>query len=122
TPILTSARLLERRADAEAQEDIDVIIRQVKHIVRLVDDLLDVSRVARGRVKLTKTPMELATVVSRAVEATKPLINERHHSLTLAVPPNGFEIDADEVRLTQVISNLLTNAALYTPSHGTIVV
>jgi PAS domain S-box-containing protein len=121
-PILMSARLLERRGDAEAQYDLDVIIRQVKHIVRLVDDLLDVSRVARGRVTLTKTRLELATVVSRAVEATTPLIDDRQHRLTLSVPPNGLEVDADEVRLTQVISNLLTNAAQYTPTGGTIVV
>ena len=83
-PILTSARLLERRADADAQRDLEVIIRQVKHLVRLVDDLLDVSRVARGRVTLTKKRLELATVVSRAVEATGPLVEERRHRLELS--------------------------------------
>ena len=97
-----------------------MIIRQVKHLVRLVDDLLDVSRVARGRVTLTKTRLELATVVSRAVEATGPLVDERRHRLVLSVPPKGLEVEADEVRLTQVVNNLLTNAAHYTPPGGSI--
>ena len=119
-PILTSARLLERQGNAVAQHDLDVIIRQVKHLVRLVDDLLDVSRVARGRVTLKKKRLELATVVSRAIEAAGPLIGERGHRLEVSVPPSGLEVDADEVRLTQVINNLLTNAAHYTSPGGTI--
>jgi CheY-like chemotaxis protein len=122
SPILTSARLLERRADAEAQRDLDVIVRQVKHLVRLVDDLLDVSRVARGRVTLTTKRLELSTVVSRAVEAIGPLVDERRHRLVLSVPVKGLEIEADEVRLTQVVNNLLMNAARYTPPGGSIAV
>ncbi|MGH7619762.1 MAG: ATP-binding protein, partial [Gemmatimonadaceae bacterium] len=122
SPILTAARLLERRVDADARQDLDVIVRQVKHLVRLVDDLLDVSRVARGTVTLSKTRLELATVVARAVEATALLVAERGHRLTVSVPAAGLAIDGDEVRLTQVVSNLLSNAARYTPACGNIVV
>ena len=80
TPILTAARLLERRVDAEGRQDVDTIVRQVKHLVRLVDDLLDMSRFTRGAVTLSKTQLDLATVVSRAVEATSPLFEERGSS------------------------------------------
>jgi signal transduction histidine kinase len=86
--------------------------------VRLVDDLLDVSRVARGKVTLTKVPLELASVVAKAVEATGPLLEQRRHQLHLSVPSRGLLIEADEVRLTQVVNNLLTNAARYTALGG----
>ncbi len=120
TPILTSARLLEGRVNADARHDLDVIVRQVKHLVRLVDDLLDVSRVARGAVTLSMAPLDLATVVARAVEATEPLFKERHHRLEISVPAERFTIDGDEVRLTQVVDNLLSNAARYTPPGGAV--
>jgi signal transduction histidine kinase/ActR/RegA family two-component response regulator len=123
TPILTSARLLERRADdLETRRDIDVIIRQVKHLVRLVDDLLDMSRVSRGMVTLTKTRLDAADVVARAAEATAPLFKERGHHLEISVPRGRLEIDGDEVRLTQVVDNLLSNAARYTPPGGNVIV
>jgi PAS domain S-box-containing protein len=122
SPILTAARLLERRVDADARHDVDVIVRQVQHLVRLVDDLLDVSRVARGSVTLTTTRIELANVVARAVAATTPLLEQQGHHLDVAVPPEGLTIEGDEVRLTQVLDNLLTNAARYTPPGGTIAV
>src|SRR5262249_26691926 len=89
-PILTAARLLEHHVDAEGQQDLDVIVRQVRHLVRLVDDLLDVSRVARGAVTLAMTRMELANVVARAVEATAPLIVQRGHRLDVSVPSEGL--------------------------------
>ena len=120
TPILTSARLLEGRVNADARHDLDVIVRQVKHLVRLVDDLLDVSRVARGAVTLSMAPLDLATVVARAVEATEPLFKERHHRLEISVPAERFTVDGDEVRLTQVVDNLLSNAARYTPPGGAV--
>ncbi len=122
TPILTSARLLERRVDAEGRQDVDTIVRQVKHLVRLVDDLLDMSRFARGAVTLSKTQLDLTTVVSRAVEATSPLFDERGHRLEVSMPATGLPVEGDEVRLTQVIDNLLTNAARYTPPGGVVTV
>jgi PAS domain S-box-containing protein len=120
TPILTSARLLERRVDADARHDVDVIVRQVKHLVRLVDDLLDVSRVARGAVTLSTARLEPATVVARAAEATAPLFEERRHRLEISVPAEGLAIEGDEVRLTQVFDNLFSNAARYTPPGGVV--
>jgi CheY-like chemotaxis protein/two-component sensor histidine kinase len=122
TPILTSARMLERQVDAEGRQDVDTIVRQVKHLVRLVDDLLDMSRLASGAVTLSKTQLDLATVVSRAVEATSPLFEERGHRLDVTMPATGLHVEGDAVRLTQVVDNLLSNAARYTPPGGVVTV
>ena len=117
-PILTAAELMELQGDVATPREREIIVRQAQHLVRLVDDLLDVSRVARGKVTLTKLPIELAAVVAKAVEATEPLFEQQQHHLHLSVPSRGLLIDADEVRLTQVVNNLLTNAARYTPFGG----
>jgi PAS domain S-box-containing protein len=119
-PILTAAQLMQLRGDVATPREREVILRQAQHLVRLVDDLLDVSRVARGKVTLTKRLIETASVVAKAVEATAPLFEQRRHQLQLSVPSEGLSIDADEVRLTQVVSNLLTNAARYTAPGGRI--
>jgi CheY-like chemotaxis protein/two-component sensor histidine kinase len=94
--------------------------RQVHHLVRLVDDLLDVSRVMRGKIELRKERVELASVVARAVETAQPLIEAQGHELTIALPPESLPLDADPVRLAQVVGNLLTNAAKYTEAQGRI--
>jgi signal transduction histidine kinase len=94
--------------------------RQVQHLVRLVDDLLDVSRVMRGKVALRKEPVELARVVARAVETAQPLIEAQGHELILDLPSESLLLDADPVRLAQVVGNLLTNAAKYTEPKGRI--
>ncbi len=119
-PIITAARLMQLRGDVATPREIEVVLRQAQHLVRLVDDLLDVSRVARGKVTLAKKAVELASVVARAVEATGPLLGQRRHQLHVSVPSEGLPIEADEVRLTQVVNNLLTNAARYTPPGGRI--
>jgi signal transduction histidine kinase/ActR/RegA family two-component response regulator len=94
--------------------------RQIPHLVRLVDDLLDVSRITRGKIELRREQVELATVIERAVEASRPLIAAAGHDLVVAVPDERIILDADPTRLAQVIANLLNNAAKYTKARGTI--
>jgi signal transduction histidine kinase/ActR/RegA family two-component response regulator len=120
SPILTAVQLMRLRADAVLVKERTIIERQVNHMVRLVDDLLDVSRIAQGRVELRVAPVEMATVVADAVEMVSPLLEERSHRLQTSVPPNGLVVNADAGRIAQVVANLLTNAAKYTPAHGVI--
>lgn len=120
-PMLTALQLLKLRGvDAGARER-EIIERQVKHLVGLVDDLLDVSRITRGRIELRKEPIELADVVASAVELASPLLEQQRHQLDLAVP-RGLIVDGDPVRLAQVVANLLTNAAKYTEAKGKVTV
>ena len=121
-PIRNSLQILKMpRVDAEtAQRSRDMMERQVHHLVRLVDDLLDVSRVMRGKIELRRERVELATVVARAVETVQPLIDAQGHGLTVNLPPESLPLDADPVRLAQVVGNLLTNAAKYTEANGRI--
>jgi PAS domain S-box-containing protein len=119
-PILSAAQLIELQGDVATPHEREVIVRQTKHLARLVDDLLDVSSVSRGKVKLLRRVLELSTVVTKAVEGAMALVRQREHQLHLGVPSEGLLVDADEVRLTQVIGNLLTNAARYTQPGGRI--
>ncbi|MFY0565674.1 ATP-binding protein [Archangium lansingense] len=119
-PILTALQLMQLRGDDSTERERTLIERQVKHLVRLVDDLLDVSRVTQGRVELKREKIELSTVVAKAIEQASPLIEQREHTLTVDVPRNGLRLDADPTRLAQVFSNLLTNAAKYTEPGGRI--
>ena len=98
----------------------DMMERQVEHLVRLVDDLLDVSRVMRGKIELRRERIELAAVVARAVEMIQPLVDIQGHRLTVTIPSESLPMNADPVRLAQVIGNLLTNAAKYTEPGGRI--
>jgi CheY-like chemotaxis protein len=90
--------------------------------MRLVDDLLDVSRATRGGLRLERAPVELSAVVADAIEAAGPLIEERKQTLTVSVPRAGLVVDADSGRLAQVVTNLLNNAAKYTPPGGHVTV
>lgn len=108
-------------ADAHKREHT-VIDRQMKQLVRLVDDLFDVSRIRSGKIELQRQPIELAEVVAQAVETAGPLIESKRHVLTVDVPQQGLVVHGDLLRLTQVVANLLTNAAKYTPSGGSITV
>jgi PAS domain S-box-containing protein len=96
----------------------DVIARQLQQLTRLVDDLLDVSRITRGKITLLLTPLDLTSVVAQAVETSRPLIDSRGHQLTMHVPSDSVWVRGDAVRLGQVLSNLLNNAAKYTPDGG----
>jgi signal transduction histidine kinase/ActR/RegA family two-component response regulator len=106
---------LEQRTRAD-----EIIERQVVHMSHLLDDLLDVSRITRGAIELKKTRTELAPVIHAAVDAARPLIDARQHSLLLDLPEQPIHLEADPVRLTQVFSNLLINAAKYTNAKGQI--
>jgi signal transduction histidine kinase/DNA-binding response OmpR family regulator len=119
-PILTALQLMTLRGDTSAQRERIVIDRQVRHLARLVDDLLDVSRIARGKIDLRRQPLEMAEIVASAVEATSPLLEERQHQLGLNVPATGLVVSGDVTRLTQVVVNVLTNAAKYTEPKGRI--
>lgn len=121
-PILNAVAILNHmmRGDDKLAYVSDIIERQTRHLSRLVDDLLDVSRISLGKVKLQKERIELATVMARAAEISTPLINARQHQLTIQMPPKNLLLEADATRLAQVISNLLTNAAKYTDQGGLI--
>ncbi|HXG08276.1 MAG TPA: MASE1 domain-containing protein [Gemmataceae bacterium] len=121
-PIRTAVQILgltgtDTAAAARARE---IIERQVRHMTRLVDDLLDVSRITRGQIKLQKEPTDLGAVTARAVETCRALIDARGHELTVELPTEPVWLEADPARLEQVICNLLTNAARYTEPHGRI--
>jgi PAS domain S-box-containing protein len=98
----------------------DMLERQVGHMVRLVDDLMEVSRITRGKFELRKEPIDLADVVRSAIETSKPLIDGAGHALTVALPEDPLPLEADAVRLAQVLANLLNNAAKYTEPGGQI--
>ncbi len=121
-PIRNSLQILKMpRVDAAtAERSREMMERQVHHLVRLVDDLLDVSRVMRGKIELRKERVEIATVVARAVETVQPLIDAQGHQLSVRLSAESLPVDADPVRLAQVVGNLLTNAAKYTEPHGRI--
>jgi signal transduction histidine kinase len=120
-PILTALQLMRLRGGVTVEQERTVIERQTQHLVRLVDDLLDVSRIARGKIDLRRERIELAEVVAKAIEMASPLLEERQHDLRVAVP-RGLVIDADPARLAQVVANLLTNSAKYTETGGRVTV
>jgi CheY-like chemotaxis protein/two-component sensor histidine kinase len=101
-------------------EQFSVIDRQINHLVRLVDDLLDVARVRQGKIQLQWERLDLAMVVASAIETAQPLIVARSHELVVTMPDEPVIINGDSVRLVQVLSNLLNNAAKYTPEGGRI--
>jgi signal transduction histidine kinase len=119
-PISTAAQLLKAAPSdpARVQRSADIIDRQVRHMTELVDDLLDVSRVTRGLVELDRRPVEMKTVLAHAIEQVRPLVESRGHELTMRMPPDDVQVLGDRPRLVQVVSNLLTNAAKYTPPDG----
>jgi PAS domain S-box-containing protein len=106
--------------DPTLQWSRDVIERQTAHLGRLVDDLLDVSRITSGRLTLQRERLDMAVVFDRAVESTRPLIEARRQTLEVRLPQHSIWVDGDLIRLTQVVLNLLNNAAKYTPENGRI--
>jgi PAS domain S-box-containing protein len=121
-PIRHAVRILDSPAADAAQLrwGREVIARQVRHMAWLLDDLLDVSRITRGQLDLKKDYVELRSIVEMAIETARPLIEAKRHTVTLNLPADAVRLEADPLRLSQVISNLLTNAAKYTDAGGQI--
>jgi PAS domain S-box-containing protein len=121
-PISSAAQLLARLqpADTRLQHATDIIVRQVDHITGLVDDLIDVSRVTRGLISTDQQPCDIARIVEQALEQVRPVIEARHHRLAVTLPAPAAFILGDQKRLVQALSNLLSNAAKYTPDGGNI--
>jgi PAS domain S-box-containing protein len=119
-PIRNAAALLRMQGltDAQLQDARDIIDRQVKQMVRLIDDLLDISRITRGKLQLRKERMELKPVIQSAVEAVRPVIDAHGHALSATTLSEPLYVDGDPIRLAQVFSNLLNNAAKYTEKGG----
>jgi PAS domain S-box-containing protein len=121
-PIVTFIQLLKRRDDGRNGKALEVVERQVQHLIRLVDDLLDVSRMTRGMIQIKKRLLRLQDVVAQGAEIAMPLIEQRGHHLDVHVPSSDVRLKGDEERLSQVVANLLTNAAKYTAPGGRITV
>jgi len=121
-PIMTALSLMDLRGVMGAERERSVIARQVQHLTRLVDDLLDVSRISRGKIELIKEKVELAQIVSRALETASPLFEQKNQYVHVLVPRHGLLIEGDVARLTQAVSNLLTNSSRYTDPGGHVTV
>lgn len=119
-PIVTALTLIEQRNLTGIARELAVVKRQVQQVVRLVDDLLDVARIVRGKVELQLESVDLADAVASALESAKPLFEERGQLVQLDVPPGELRVHGDLARLTQVVANLLTNAGKYTPPGGSV--
>jgi signal transduction histidine kinase len=121
-PIQNAVQVLRQVGSAEprARATTEMIARQSQCIRQLVEDLLDISRISRGKIRLVKQPIELAEVIRQAVETSRPFIESRKHNLMLSVPEEPIRLEGDFTRLTQVVVNLLNNAAKYTDEGGRI--
>ena len=120
TPIRNAAEVLRLvgSADPRVAWVHDTLVRQVAHVTRLVDDLLDISRITRGAMNLRLEPVDLAAVIGRAIDGTQALLQARRHRFEARLPPQAVWVEGDPTRLTQVFENLLTNAAKYTDEGG----
>ena len=123
-PIRTAAEVLRRTAGGSEKtvELCRIVERQVRQMARLIDDLLDVSRMTRGKIRFRRERLDLAEIVARAVEASAAEFARRGHRLSVHVAPGTLPVEGDEARLVQMTANLLDNASKYTPDGGTIVV
>ncbi len=119
-PMLTAVHLIKLRRGVGCEREIGVLDRQVVHMMRLLDDLLDVSRIAGNRLDLDKKPMDIATVIASAVDVSAPNLEQKRHRLRVDVPTDSLMVDVDLDRITQVFSNVLNNAAKYTNEGGEI--
>lgn len=121
-PILNASEVLARRlgADEQVQSTVDLVKRQVIHLTRLVDDLLDVSRITEGRIDLRRAPIGIAAILSQSRESVEPLMREKGHTLLGGSGYESLYVNGDHARLVQSVANVLTNAAKYTEPGGEI--
>ena len=121
-PIQTAVDLLEKAGTSKAgsERELAVIKRQVRNLTRLVDDLLDTSRISRGKIELRKERVELAGAITQSVEAVRPFFDDHQQELQVSIPEESILLEADSTRLEQILFNLLMNAAKYTPQGGRI--
>jgi len=121
-PLRNASELLSSpgRDEARTQFSVHVIKRQVTQLTRLVDDLLDVSRITQGRIELTREPLDLASVISQALETVEPLVRDKRHRVLVQASERQLDVNGDNARLVQCISNVLANAAKYTDPGGEI--
>ena len=119
-PILNASELIRAQTppDSPVSNSAAILGRQVRHMTRLVNDLLDVGRITQGQLRLEFNGTSLAEVIEQAVEQSRPMVDQRGHSLSVALPSRHVKVNADPVRLAQVFGNLLHNAAKYTPDGG----
>lgn len=119
-PVRNALEIMRRSpSDAAAQRHArDLLERQVNHMVRLIDDLMDIARISRGHIELQKTTVTLQALVATAVETSQPLIDEGRHRLKVDLPPEAVTLQVDPTRMAQALGNLLNNAAKYTPPGG----
>lgn len=121
-PITTALHLMRSRGSGEFAQERDIIQRQVQHMVRLVDDLLDIARIARGAIELKKSPLAISGIVAEAVETAEPLFRRKRLRLSVSAPSQDLKVHGDAARLVQVLANLLINAAKFTPDGGQVTV
>jgi signal transduction histidine kinase len=121
-PIISASSVIEQSeaASESLRRQCDIVSRQSRHLARLVDDLLDVSRITHGKIELRKKQIELGPVIEQAIESSKPLIEDRNHRLWVTVPDQDIFLNADAARVQQIVSNLLNNAVKYTDPGGQI--
>jgi len=111
---------LKCKGDEEVEHMTSVLGRQIDHMARLIDDLLDVSRISQGKIELRRGPIDMREVVNRAVEEARPAAEERRHRLEVHLPAGPLPLEGDPDRLQQVVTNLMSNATRYTPPRGAI--
>jgi signal transduction histidine kinase len=120
-PIRNAVNVLRLSSSGQPAGHVwEMMDRQVNHMVRLVDDLMEVSRITRGKIELRKSPLDVASAIAAAVETSRPLLEAARHELAVSLPPQPIMVEADPVRLAQVLSNLLNNAIKYTDPGGRI--
>lgn len=121
-PIVTALQLIRLQDRNLASHELEIVERQVRHMMRLIDDLLDISRITRGTIQMKKCHTDLREILIKALDLTSPILEQREHHLEVDVPNAPIVVDADEDRMTQVFANLLMNAAKYTNRGGNICV